>query len=311
LNNSLAIIIPFYKLTFFEATLKSLANQTNKQFNVYIGNDFSPEDCSDLIASYSDRIKIHYTRFETNLGGVNLVAQWERCLAMVGKESWVQFLGDDDLVSENFVSLFYEALPKIYKTNLNVIRASTYVINADGAHISKQFTHPVLESAPIFFQRKFNKETRSSLSEYMFRKSIVLEKQFKSFHLAWHSDDMAVFEFSDDKDIFSVNAAHVSVRVSHLNITGDPKNYVLKNLATFQFMEVLFADNARHFSKAQKIILLKKLEMACYNIPTLNHFIKVLELNSKYVGVQASFRVVFRRFKYKITRVLKRLHVIK
>jgi len=39
----LAIVVPYYKLTFFEETLKSLKSQTNKKFKVYIGDDASPE----------------------------------------------------------------------------------------------------------------------------------------------------------------------------------------------------------------------------------------------------------------------------
>lgn len=45
----LAIIIPYYKLRFFEATLESLANQTDKRFKVYIGDDASPENLADLL----------------------------------------------------------------------------------------------------------------------------------------------------------------------------------------------------------------------------------------------------------------------
>ena len=44
----LAIVIPYYKYTFFEETLLSLQNQTNKKFNVYIGDDASPENPLDL-----------------------------------------------------------------------------------------------------------------------------------------------------------------------------------------------------------------------------------------------------------------------
>jgi hypothetical protein len=39
----LAIIIPYYKLCFFEENLQSLAAQTDKRFKVYIGDDASPE----------------------------------------------------------------------------------------------------------------------------------------------------------------------------------------------------------------------------------------------------------------------------
>jgi hypothetical protein len=48
----LAIIIPYYKLTYFEATLQSLANQSDKRFKVYIGDDASPEDCKHLISNF-------------------------------------------------------------------------------------------------------------------------------------------------------------------------------------------------------------------------------------------------------------------
>ncbi len=44
----LAIIIPYYKLTFFEETLQSLVNLTDERFKVYIGNDGIPEDPSYL-----------------------------------------------------------------------------------------------------------------------------------------------------------------------------------------------------------------------------------------------------------------------
>lgn len=51
-----AIIIPYYKFTFFEATLQSLADQTNKQFKVYIGDDSSPEDPSILLEKFIGKI---------------------------------------------------------------------------------------------------------------------------------------------------------------------------------------------------------------------------------------------------------------
>ena len=35
----LAIVIPAYKIDFFDSVLKSLANQTNKNFTIYVGNE--------------------------------------------------------------------------------------------------------------------------------------------------------------------------------------------------------------------------------------------------------------------------------
>jgi hypothetical protein len=76
----LAIIIPFYKLTFFDETLQSLANQTDKHFKVYIGDDASLEK----LFKYKGKFDFVYQRFETNLSGISLTQQWERCIDRKG-----------------------------------------------------------------------------------------------------------------------------------------------------------------------------------------------------------------------------------
>lgn len=64
----LAIIIPAYKENFLFETLQSLANQTNKDFNVYVGDDCSPYDLQSIVSRFEDRLDIHYVRFSENLG---------------------------------------------------------------------------------------------------------------------------------------------------------------------------------------------------------------------------------------------------
>ncbi|NRR92006.1 glycosyltransferase family 2 protein [Winogradskyella undariae] len=305
----LAIIIPYYKHTFFKDTLQSLANQTDKRFTVYIGNDASPENPEALIKEFKGQLSIVYKSFSNNLGGKSLVQQWERCLALIQNEEWIQILGDDDLVSSNFVASFYNALPSITRYSSEVIRWSTYVVDENGDRTSEQFMHLKLETAVSFFERKFSKKTRSSLSEYVFKKTNVLEIGFQAFNLAWHADDMAVFEFSNNKSIYSINTAYVSVRVSKLNITGDSQHYVAKNKGTFQFMEHLFNNYSNVFSTGQKQILLKKLEMAYYNIPSYKRWIKVNKLYYNALGIYGTFDFLFRNFKTGVAKVLKRVHL--
>ena len=60
----LAIVIPYYKLSFFEETLKSLADQTDKRFKVYIGNDASSENPINIFNKYKPRINLKYKKFE-------------------------------------------------------------------------------------------------------------------------------------------------------------------------------------------------------------------------------------------------------
>jgi glycosyltransferase involved in cell wall biosynthesis len=52
----LAIIIPYYKLTFFDATLESLANQNDNRFTVYIGDDNSTESPLAVLGNYEHKL---------------------------------------------------------------------------------------------------------------------------------------------------------------------------------------------------------------------------------------------------------------
>jgi cellulose synthase/poly-beta-1,6-N-acetylglucosamine synthase-like glycosyltransferase len=64
----LAIVIPYYKIDYFEETLIALANQIDKRFKVYIGDDGSPNPPAELILKYHDCLNIHYKRFVENIG---------------------------------------------------------------------------------------------------------------------------------------------------------------------------------------------------------------------------------------------------
>jgi hypothetical protein len=254
----LAIVIPYYKLTFFEETLKSLADQTDKRFKVYIGDDASLENPLELLEKYKGKFQFKYKRFENNLGGISLVQQWERCIAMVDDEEWIQILGDDDVLGNNVVEEFYKNTPK--STNeINVIRFLTQKIDEKGLPISIIYKHPEIEKATDFLFRK----TRSSLSEYIFRKKQVIDIGFKDFPLAWFSDVLAVLEFSNFKDIFSINNSLVSIRISEFSISGNKTNLTLKSKATFEFYYYLLTIKKDSFTNVQRDDLLLKINK-CY-----------------------------------------------
>ena len=167
----LAIIIPYFKLTFFEETLQSIVNQTNKNFRVYIGDDASEESPIDLLKKYEDQFDFSYHRFEDNLGGTSLTKQWERCIALSGDEDWLMILGDDDILGDNVVESFYSQYKEFNEIS-NVIRFATVVLNEQDHTISKKYEHPRLEKSLDFFIRKLKWDTRSSLSEYFFKREV-------------------------------------------------------------------------------------------------------------------------------------------
>ena len=103
---SLAIIIPAYKDTYLRETLDSLVSQTINDFVVYIGDDCSPYNLKSIVNEYECKLNIVYVRFDNNLGGQSLVAQWNRCVAM-SKEKYIWLFSDDDLLPPNAVERFW------------------------------------------------------------------------------------------------------------------------------------------------------------------------------------------------------------
>lgn len=256
----LAIIIPYYKNIFFEATLQSLANQTDKGFKVYIGDDFSMEDCTYLLQKYNGQFDFVCHRFEINLGGISLTQQWERCIALSGDEEWLMILGDDDVLGENVVEEFYKQ-HEFFKGKTNVVRFATKIISGENNTVSEVYRHPVWESATDSLYRRLKGYTRSSLSEYMFSKESFFKYRFSNYPLAWHSDDKAWLDFSDNLPIYSINEAIVKIRVSEFSLSGMTHNLFKKNEASILFYKDLINDDLHLFSKKHRLELLMNFEV--------------------------------------------------
>ena len=256
----LAIIVPYYKYTFFESTLQSLANQTNKNFKVYIGDDGSVENPTGLIEKYKNQFDFIYKKFPSNLGRISLVQHWERCLQMTEDEDWIIILGDDDVLATNYIESFYKNI-NCFAEEYNVIRFASCNIDEEGKQSSKVFVNPIIESSIDFFFR----ERRSSLSEYVFNKEKLLEKGLKDFPLAWCTDILAVLEMSDFKDVYSINDAIAYIRVSDKSISGNTKSQKLKNKAAFEFLHYLLIIKKGIFNTLQKKALLREMNSLYLN----------------------------------------------
>jgi len=256
----LAIIIPYYKLKFFDCTLKSLSEQTDKRFTVYIGNDCSIEDPTEIIKNYEGRITIKYHLFDVNLGAKSLAQQWQRCVNLTDDEQWIMMLCDDDLLDENCISEFYKNLEEINNNNIDVVRFSTDVIDEIGTKFNKNVYHPKFEKSTDFLIRRLKGGTRNSLSENIFKRDKVLQNKFKNFPLAWHSDDLALLEFSNFGTLFTINEAKVYFRLSDLNITNKTDNVAEKNDASFKFFYYLLYKKSSNFTLEQYNVIRNKLE---------------------------------------------------
>lgn len=301
-NIMLAVIIPYYKLTFFDETLDSLSKQTDKRFKVYIGDDASIERPNCLLDRYKGKFDLTYHRFEENLGSISLTKQWERCIALSHDEPWIMLLGDDDYLEDNVVEYFYKNLDN-FKNRTNVIRLASKVYNQDKKEFTKIYTHPIWEKASDSYFRKFQFLTISSLSEYIFRRESYLNYKFNDFPLAWYADDMAWIEFSGNSKIFSINEAVVVFRFSNLNISGMQTNLEAKDRAKFLFFEKLIRAHVLQFTHFQKQKLILEFGITAIAQQRLNFELffliiqKLVQNGSFYALAKFIRRVIIAKFK--------------
>jgi glycosyltransferase involved in cell wall biosynthesis len=255
----IAIIIPYYKKKFFRKTLNSLANQTDKRFRVYIGDDASPENPKDLVEEYSEKIDLEYKRFKDNLGQVSLVSHWKRTIEMSRDEEWIIVLGDDDYFSFNLIESFYFHYDN-FLGKTNVVRFAKQNIFDDKNVTSEIQYNPSLETGADSYYRRITGKTTSTLSEYAFTRTAYEKFGFYDYPLAWHADNRAWIEFSEGTYIYSINNAVVSVICSSQSITGSELYKKEKREANLSFYKYLITNKLYLFNKNQSIRVLHKYE---------------------------------------------------
>jgi len=213
-GDSLAVVIPAYKAAYFRDTLETLAKQTCKDFKVYVGDDCSPEGLEAIANEFVEVLDLHYQRFSENLGGTDLVAQWNRCVDLASEE-WVWFFSDDDLADPNCVEEFFRARETFPDEDL--YRFGLQIIDGNGDVLQEMEPFPERVTSSEFFQRRIG----TFVVEYVFRRpAFVKNGGFISFDMAWGADHATWTALSKDKGMVSITNAKVYWRRSDLNISG-------------------------------------------------------------------------------------------
>lgn len=269
MNSRLAIIIPAYKIDFLEATLESIARQTCKDFKLYIGDDHSPYPIQQLVERYTDRIDIKYKRFDQNLGGDDLVGQWNRCIDLAAEEEWVWMFSDDDIMDENCVAAFYETLH--LHPGRSLFHFNIRVIDGTGKTISKPASFPEHLKIDDFHLQRWKSRLESYVVEYVFAKADFVQRGgFQHFDYAWHTDEATWTKIGFPEGIRTINSACVNWRRSSSNIT--PNNHDLTIIkgklgADIKFAAWIKSFYTRHelpFSNAHRFYLIKRFTHHLY-----------------------------------------------
>jgi len=221
----LAIIIPAFKADFLRETLQSIARQSDKRFSLYIGDDASPHDLLEIIRPFVNEIDLRYHRFETNLGGTDLVAHWNRCIELSEGEEWIWLFSDDDVMDRSCVAAFYKYVEAHGETVGDLLHFDLEVINEHGDRIWPVIPFGHCIDYTEFVTRRIGGNLHSTGVEYIFRRKRWEEVGgFESFDLAWCSDDATWIKLSENGGIQTIPDTRVKWRFSDRNISSKHAN---------------------------------------------------------------------------------------
>lgn len=264
--NKLAIIIPAYKIDFFETTLISIANQTNKSFKLFICDDCSPyqiEKNVNLILRNSN-IQWSYFRFNKNFGGTNLINQWNRCLSLVENEEYVWLFSDDDIMDIHCVEKFYETIEIL--PNYDVYHFNLDIIDKNDKLLRHCPDYSDVMDINDFFSSLYMGRIEARMPEFIFRKSSLERNEgFVNYDLAWRSDNASVILNAADKGIRTIKGANVLWRDSSNNISGNLNKEILirkdnSTIRFFNYVDQLFKDKKLNY----KIDMLRLIRSYAY-----------------------------------------------
>lgn len=127
----ISFIMPAWKARFMHEAIASIIAQTNKDWELVVIDDCSPEPLRKIVEDFGDP-RIRYVRNEQNLGGKNLVRQWNHCITFA-KGEYIVLAADDDLYRPTFCEECIRLANKYPEVDL--IHSSVEQIDEEGKHL--------------------------------------------------------------------------------------------------------------------------------------------------------------------------------
>ena len=127
----ISFIMPAWKARFMHEAIASIIAQTNKDWELVVIDDCSPEPLRKIVEDFGDP-RIRYVRNEQNLGGKNLVRQWNHCINFA-KGEYIVLAADDDLYRPTFCEECIRLANKYPEVDL--IHSSVEQIDEEGKHL--------------------------------------------------------------------------------------------------------------------------------------------------------------------------------
>lgn len=301
-----SFIMPAYKADYIKDSINSILGQTYPHLELIIVDDCSPEPVGEVVKDFRDD-RLSYHRNEQNIGGRDLVAQWNHCLEYA-KGEWVILATDDDMYEPTFLETFLNIMPD--HPEVDLFRGRISWIDAKGTITDVERSYERYLSPVQFFYEMMN-GMKGGIPQYIFRREQLVEKGgFVNFPKAWGSDDATAIMMSGNGVLMSENPL-VSFRWSGQNISTVGKYGLQKVLARIAYSkwvlshqpETLSDDRFEKFHASQimsrlltvtKIQLIDTIKTMPYlqRLTTCTHWYRELSMFSSRDKLSIIFRTL-------------------
>lgn len=181
----LSFILPAWKSAYLSEAIRSIVAQTSQDWELVVVDDCSPEPLKEIVESF-DGPRIRYVRNEKNLGGQNLVRQWNHCISFATGE-FVVLAADDDLYKPTFCEEVIRLAEKYPEVDL--IHSSVEQIDEEGKHLWDDSILPEFTSKYEYLNWWLTGRSFTCIGNFAFRRTALLEMGgFIEFPCAFGSD---------------------------------------------------------------------------------------------------------------------------
>lgn len=196
-----SVAIPAYKTKFLKAAIQSVLRQSFGDFELIILNDCSPEPVGEIVREFADS-RIRYCENDTNVGVIDVVDNWNKCLDLANGEFFM-CMGDDDELEEGCLEE-YDRLIKLYP-HQNVFHGQTIVIDENGESLFAPLSRPELESAyELAYYRVFGR--KQYVGDFLYNTAALKHAGgYYKLPAAWGSDDITAIRAAKETGIVNTH----------------------------------------------------------------------------------------------------------
>ncbi len=211
-----SFVMPAFKAEYLSKAIDSILNQSYRNFELIIVNDASPEDIERIIAGFEDK-RIHYKENTHNIGGKDLVKNWNHCISLA-QNDYIILATDDDMFEADFLADAAKLIEKY--PNVDLIRSGVKKIDEHENIIDFEFPtkdHLTCQEFALFYAKG---GTISCISNYIFKKAALNQNGgFISFPRAHYSDDATALALSKN-GVGMIPTNNFKFRVSSINLSN-------------------------------------------------------------------------------------------